>query len=122
MKHTALLVIMCCQLLASDVTQNDKGEITGIGEVEISVGKVGVLKYDTIDDRTVDKEMRQAYTEYLHQDRYKRHAYKIFGKKTIGEFVLLVFTEDHVDDGGIDLVYSLKETKVIGWYMGGYRG
>ena len=45
----------------------------------------------------------------------------IYARK-IGDFILVFYDQPNTDDGGFELVYSLKEKRVLGWFFGDYRG
>jgi hypothetical protein len=40
----------------------------------------------------------------------------------VGEYVLLWIAFPEICDGGIDLIFSVKDMEIVGTFLGGYLG
>ena len=49
-------------------------------------------------------------------------AFQICAARPIGRYVLLWVSFPKVADGGVDLIYSAEKRKIVGEFLGGYRG
>ncbi len=47
---------------------------------------------------------------------------RVVAARPIGNYILLWVSFPAVADGGVDLIYSLEKKRVVGTFLGGYRG
>ncbi len=47
---------------------------------------------------------------------------RIVAARPIGNYILLWVAFPEVADGGVDLIFSLEKKRVVGAFLGGYRG
>ena len=85
------------------------GELTLATEADISNGSIasGAVK-DAID-------------AYL-RTRDKHVTWRIGAARVVGEYLLLWVDFPEVLDGGIDLIYSSREQRIVGTFLGDLRG
>lgn len=65
-------------------------------------------------------EKAKKYAEYSKISVTKD--YHLYAAKDLGNYILLYFDEPKVMDGGFELIYSKKLEKIIGCFLGGYKG
>jgi hypothetical protein len=46
----------------------------------------------------------------------------IVAARPVGNYILLWGAVPEVSDGGVDLIFSLEKKRVVGTFLGGYRG
>ena len=49
-------------------------------------------------------------------------AFQICAARLVGRYVLLWVSFPKFADGGVDLIYSAEKRKIVGEFLGGYRG
>ncbi len=65
-------------------------------------------------------EIKIQLAKYLSGPRYEKS--KIAHARKIGDFILIFYAQEEIADGGFELVYSIKDAKVLGNFQGDYRG
>lgn len=105
---------------ASELVKNDLGLIIQIDGIDIDFSTVGVLKYDYVPTDVEFADIRRCLAE-MSQGRQGRPL--AFGSaKRLGNYILIIAQQPGTVDGGLDVVYSASERKIVGLYNAGYRG
>ena len=74
---------------------------------------------DTDFVKSLSPDTLKAIELFLEPDERK---HQIVAARLIGNYILLWVAFPGVADGGVDLIYSLEKKRVVGTFLGGYRG
>ena len=69
--------------------------------------------------RTLDATVKTAVSDAL---KPKGRAFEINAARAVGNYLLLWISLPPSNDSGIDLIYSTEKKKIVGEFLGGYRG
>ncbi len=76
---------------------------------------------DILNATVASDTVKDAVEHYL-RIRGEHAAWRIGAARVVGEYMLLWIGFPEVLDGGIDLIYSSKEQRIVGTFLGDLRG
>jgi hypothetical protein len=76
---------------------------------------------DTAAVNNVPEKVRQGVAEYV-KTHHRDVAWTICAARPVGKYLLLWIAFPKIMDGGVDVIYSLDEERVVGTFLGGIRG
>ena len=97
--------------------------LSDAARVELHLPANGELTLGTDADRkkanSLDPEVSKAVGAFL---KPKAVEWQIVAARPIGKHILLWIAFLKIADGGVDLIYSVEKKKIVGEFLGGYRG
>lgn len=129
---TRFVMLALCVLAVSSCQKPDPSgeaaiaaadQLSDAARVELQLPARGALTLATAADRETIKalapEVHAAVGAHLKQDTA---TWQIVAARPIGKYLLLWIAFPKVADGGVDLIYSVEKKRIVGAFLGGYRG
>ena len=120
-----VFVLSGCQerLPASHATASAESFLTDPARVALHLPATTELTLGTDSDRAnanaLDPKVRNAVGAFL---KSKAVDWRIIAARPIDKHILLWIQFPKIDDGGVDLIYSVEKNRIVGEFLGGYRG
>jgi len=97
--------------------------LSDAARVELHLPAKAELTLGTDSDRekanTLYPKMKNAVDAFLNP---KTVEWQIVAARPIGKHILLWIAFPKIADGGVDLIYSVEKKRIVGEFLGGYRG